>query len=85
MVVELASYQPVEDVRAEQQTIHNVRLQQLCPAKRRRRFLRRGPPPQSASPGGVPNHIHKDAILIIGKSSPLTSHLDELLRYQIAL
>lgn len=70
VVVDLASFQPLEDGDLEQQTIHNVRLQQLCPAKRRRRFLRRAAPAQPGTPGAVPNHIHKDAILIIGWYHP---------------
>lgn len=63
VVVDLASYQPLEDGQSNQ-SIHSVRLQQMCPAKRRRRFLRRG----NARPPGSPatNHVRKDAILIIG-------------------
>lgn len=63
MVVDLASFQPLEDGPSSQ-SIHSVRLQQMCPAKRRRRFLRRG----HARPPGSPatNHIRKDAILVIG-------------------
>ncbi|BDA46825.1 probable SEC14-like protein 2 at C-terminar half [Coccomyxa sp. Obi] len=63
VVVDLASFQPLEDGPSSQ-SIHSVRLQQMCPAKRRRRFLRRG----NARPPGSPatNHIRKDAILVIG-------------------
>jgi hypothetical protein len=45
----------------QQQSIHSVRLQQICPARKRRRFLRRR---ASAPPGET--FIHKNAILIIG-------------------
>ena len=43
-----------------QQSIHSVRLQQICPARKRRRFLRRRAPAAQGS-----TFIHKNAILII--------------------
>ncbi len=63
VVVDLASFQPLANGLSNQ-SIHSVRLQQMCPAKKRRRFLRRG----NARPPGSPatNHIRKDAILVIG-------------------
>ncbi len=62
LVVDLAAYQPIEE--GVNLSIHNVRLQQFCPAKRRRRFLRRRPMQGDATSGA--NHVRKEGILIIG-------------------
>ena len=61
LVVDLAAYQPIEE--GVNLSIHNVRLQQICPARRRRRFLRRRP--AQGDVNGA-NHIRKEGILIIG-------------------
>ena len=66
LVVDLAAYQPIEE--GVNLSIHNVRLQQICVAKKRRRFLRRRPPAGDAANGS--NHIQKEGILIIGALSP---------------
>ena len=66
LVVDLAAYQPIEE--GVNLSIHNVRLQQICVAKKRRRFLRRRPPAGDAANGS--NHIQKEGILIIGELSP---------------
>ncbi len=58
LVVDLAAYQPIEE--GVNLSIHNVRLQQICPARRRRRFLRRRPAQGDGNP------IRKEGILIIG-------------------
>lgn len=60
-VVDLAAYQPIEE--GVNLSIHNVRLQQICPAKKRR-FLRRRPAQGGAGSGA--NHVRKEGILIIG-------------------
>ena len=65
LVVDLAAYQPIEE--GVNLSIHNVRLQQICVAKKRRRFLRRRPPAGDAGNGS--NHIQKEGILIIGALS----------------
>ena len=65
LVVDLAAYQPIEE--GVNLSIHNVRLQQICVAKKRRRFLRRRPPAGDAANGS--NHIQKEGILIIGALS----------------
>ena len=62
LVVDLAAYQPIEE--GVNLSIHNVRLQQFCPAKRRRRFLRRRLAHGDAASGA--NHVLKEGILIIG-------------------
>ena len=62
LVVDLAAYQPIEE--GVNLSIHNVRLQQICVAKKRRRFLRRRPPVGDAANGT--NHVQKEGILIIG-------------------
>lgn len=81
VVVDLASFQPLENGLSNQ-SIYSVRLQQMCPAKKRRRFLRRG----NARPPGSPatNHIRKDAILVIGglASPACMSHAQPGLQFQ---
>ena len=69
LVVDLAAYQPIEE--GVNLSIHNVRLQQICPARRRRSFLRRRPAQGDANGA---NHIRKEGILIIGMA-PATEAL----------
>ncbi len=66
LVVDLAAYQPIED--GVNLSIHNVRLQQICPAKKRRRFLRRRPAQNDATGA---SHVRKEGILIIGATAAL--------------
>lgn len=76
LVVDLAAYQPIEE--GVNLSIHNVRLQQICVAKKRRRFLRRRPPADDAANGA--NHVQKEGILIIGMVIPPHACMGDLPR-----